>query len=103
MWELLLLPLPLLVGSIAPQDVQTIIERSVEANEVDWKAAPEFSHFERDRSDTGTKTYEVRMILGSPYQRLVAVNGKPLPPDQERKEQQKLEQTIAERRNESAA
>ena len=28
------------------------------------------------------KTYDVRMVLGSPYQMLVAVDGKPLSPDE---------------------
>jgi len=41
------------------------------------------------------------MILGSPYERLVAVNGKPLPPEQQEREQQELETTLVERRKES--
>jgi hypothetical protein len=40
------------------------------------------------------------MILGSPYERLVAVNGKPLSPEQEAGEQQKLDATADERKNE---
>ena len=39
----------------------------------------------------GTKTFEELMLLGSPYERLVAVNGKPLSPEQQAQEQQKLE------------
>ena len=44
----------------------------------------------------GTKTYEERMIFGSPYERLVAVNGKPLSPEQQTEEQQKLEAAVVE-------
>lgn len=102
-WELLILSLPLLGARAGEPDVRTIIERSVEANEADWKASPAFSYFERDRHADGTKTYEVRMILGSPYQRLIAVNGKPIPEDEQKIEQQKLEETVAKRRNEPAA
>jgi hypothetical protein len=78
-----------------------IIQRSVEANKRDWDAAPEFDCLERDRGSDGSKTYEDTMILGSPYQRLVAINGKPLTPEQTAAEKQKLEQTISQRKNES--
>jgi len=44
----------------------------VEANERDWQAAPKYNYFERDQIGAGTKTYQVLMILGSPYHRLVA-------------------------------
>ncbi len=41
------------------------------------------------------------MILGSPYSRLVAVNGKPLSPQGQETEQRQLNQTIARRKAES--
>lgn len=86
----------------AQQDATSIIQRSVEANARDWQAAPEYDCFERDQQPGGgTKTYEDLMISGSPYQRLVAVNGKPLSPDLKAQEEQKLEATINQRRNES--
>ncbi len=80
----------------------TIIQRSVEANAADWKAAPDYDYFERDQQlGGGTKTYQVLMIWGSPYQRLVAVNGKPVSPELDAEEQQKLDAVIFQRRNES--
>ena len=86
----------------SPPDVQTIIKRSVQANDRDWQHAPEYTYFETDRGEDGkTMTYEVMMILGSPYQRLVAVHGEPLSPEQQQEEQQKLEQVIAARSKES--
>jgi hypothetical protein len=64
----------------------------------DWKAAPEYDFFERDVQQAGgTNTYEEHMIYGSPYEQLVAVNGKPLSPEQQAQEQQKLEAAIVER------
>jgi hypothetical protein len=85
-------------------DVQTIIQRSVEANQADWNAAPDYDYCEQDRvPGDGTKTYAQMMILGSAYAYLVAINGKALPPQQEKEEQQKLEETIADRRTESVA
>jgi hypothetical protein len=82
-------------------DANAIIQRSVAVNNRDWGAAPNFNYFEIDRTSQGTSTYEVTMILGSPYSRLVAVNGKPLSPQDEETEQQKLDQTIARRKAES--
>ena len=91
------------LSATTPYDAKAIIQRSLEANAADWKAAPEYDFFERDQqSGGGTKTYEDLMILGSPYERLVAVNGKPLSPEQQAQEQRKLEATIVRRRNESA-
>jgi hypothetical protein len=88
----------------AQNDADTIIRRSVEANAADWKAAPEYDYFERDaKPGGGARTYEELMILGSPYERLTAVNGKLLSPEQQAQEQQKLQATIDARRSESQA
>lgn len=83
-------------------DGQTIIKRSVQANDRDWQLAPDYNYFETDRGEDGkTLTYDVMMILGSPYQRLVAVKGEPLSPERQQQEQRKLEQVIAARSKES--
>ncbi|MGA8619820.1 MAG: hypothetical protein WB660_15040 [Candidatus Sulfotelmatobacter sp.] len=87
---------------LAQHDADAIIRRSVEANTADWKAAPDYDYFERDvQKGGGTKTYEELMILGSRYERLVAVNGKPLSPEQQAQERQRLEAVITERQRES--
>ena len=86
----------------AAQDVQTIIQRSVQANEADWAADSRYDHYETDQEDGNPpKTYEVHMILGTPYSRLVAVNGKALSPDQQAEQQRKLERVIAQRKAET--
>jgi len=89
-------------GAGPKADVALIIQRSVAANKRDWLAAPGYNYLERDRTPSGTRTYQVLMILGSPYQKLVAVNGKTLPPAAQAEEQGMLDQTIARRRNESS-
>ncbi len=53
-------------------DVPTIIQTSVAANQADWDAAPGYSFQEKDRDTDGSKTYQVRMIDGSPYQTFTA-------------------------------
>jgi len=84
------------------QDVQTIIQRSVQANEKDWQADPQYDHYETDQEDGNPpQTYEVRMILGSPYKRLVAVNGSTLSAEQQGSEQHKMQQEIAKRQAET--
>jgi hypothetical protein len=92
---------PILAVYSAP-DVQTIIKKSVAANEVDWKAAPKYSYRERDRMGSTSKTYEVTMIQESPYRQLVEVNGEPLSPEVRANEQRKLERVVAQRRAESS-
>ena len=102
--SLLFLPLVLLLAaSTVGQDrVDAIIQRSIAANNRDWSAAPEFDCSEQDQLKEGSKTYEDIMILGSPYQRLIAVNGKPLTSVGQTDEKRKLDNVILERRKESA-
>lgn len=86
----------------APVNVATIVKRSADANRADWSAAPQFSYTETDQQpDGGSKTYQVAMILGSPYNRLVAVNGEPLSPAEQRREQLRMDAEIARRRAET--
>lgn len=88
-------------STAAEPDAATIIQRSVVALRADWKVAPQYNYYERDVEDQGTRTYQVIMILGSPYQRLVAVNDMQLSDDDQKQEQDKLDRAIARRRRES--
>jgi hypothetical protein len=86
-------------------DTQEIIRRSVAATKADMEAAPDFSYVERDVETKSGKsiraTYEVLMIDGSPYYRLIALNDEKLSAEQEAQEQEKLQREIAKRANES--
>lgn len=89
-------------------DVNSIIKRSVAAMEKDWNAAPGYTYIERDvqskrNGPKVVKTYQVLLIEGSNYNRLIAVNDQPLPPAQAEQEKQKLENEIAKRQHESAS
>ena len=88
-------------SSSSSPDPSYIIQRSVDANERDWAAAPQFNYRERKKADDGTRTYDELMIEGSSYERLIAVNGHPLDRDKEAEQVRKLQATIAKRRNES--
>ncbi|HEY6342788.1 MAG TPA: hypothetical protein VIY49_14955 [Bryobacteraceae bacterium] len=87
--------------TLAQPNIQTIIQRSLEAPKADWSASPQYSYQETDREHGKSKTYNVQMIEGSPYQVLVSVDGQPLTPDEQQKEQEKQEHTIAKRKSES--
>ncbi len=82
-------------------DARAIIGRSVVASESDWRAEPNYDHFERDDDGDDAKTYDIRMIEGTPYERLIAVNDRPLSASRQREEQRQLEQAMAARKTES--
>jgi hypothetical protein len=88
-------------SATAQQDVATIIKQSTEANNRDWTAVPEFDNYERDRNKDGDKTYAVTMLYGSPFYRLVAVNGHTLDPSKQKEEEEKYEKAKAQRQHES--
>jgi hypothetical protein len=83
------------------ETVASIIQQAREANERDWAAAPDFDWQERDRTKDEDKTYAVIMLYGSPYRRLIAVNGHTLSSSRQKEEQNKYESAVAERQHES--
>jgi hypothetical protein len=89
--------------SASPQtDVATIIQKSVEANNRDWDADPQFAYTEQDLDPKGMrKTYEVTNVLGTPYERLIAIDGKPLSTSQKAEQQHKYDEMVSERKSES--
>jgi len=91
----------------ASVNVEQIVLRSVAANEADWKAAPKYAFTEHDvitkRAGTpAIKTYQVLMIEGSQYNRLIAINNRPLTAAENGGEENKLKLEIARREHESA-
>jgi hypothetical protein len=88
-------------------DAKEIVSRSVGVNESDWKALPQFAHVEKDVEWKGghrtTKSYEVTMIEGTPYNKLIAIDDRPLPPEEQQKEEEKMKKEIEKRQNESPA
>ncbi len=67
------------VAALAQRDAHALIEHSVHVVTADWNASPEHECFERDQEPKdGSRTFDDLMLIGSPYQRLVGVNDKPL-------------------------
>ncbi len=93
-------------AAIPSPNVQQLVERSEQAIATDWSRAPEYSFVERDveskrDSRPSVKTYQVLMIDGSPYSRLIAVDDKPLSSVEQAEELGKLQNEIHERQEES--
>jgi hypothetical protein len=94
-------------------DAREIIRRAVAADERNWKVARNYTSSERADlryldSQGAVKlreisAHDVTFLEGSPYERLVARNDRPLSPAEEKKEQQKFAKSAAERRAETAA
>ena len=87
-------------------DAAEIVRLSVQRIETDWQRAPEYAFVERDvetkRHGAPTrKTYEVLMIDGSQYHRLIAVNDHPLSPGERAAEEDKLRAEVFKRGHES--
>ena len=93
-------------------DAREVIRRAVAAEERNWKVARNYGFSERvdaRRLDPqgrlkskDLKIYDVMLLEGSPYRRLVARDDRPLSTGEEKKEQEKLARSTAERREETA-
>ncbi len=95
----------------AGPDPSEIVRRSVARDETNSKLLEDYAFLERvDKTDLDKrgnekkrdiKAFQVIMLEGSTYRRLVSRNDQPLSHDEEAAEQAKLEQSIRERRNET--
>jgi hypothetical protein len=102
-------PLAILLGTapwLSAEDAAQIVRNSVTRDSRNWEIARDYTYLEereerRSGSTAERSTFEVMMLYGQPYRRLVRRNGLPLPESEERKERQKSEKEAAARKNES--
>jgi hypothetical protein len=97
-----------LAGAADPRE---IVRRSIERMDENLAIARNYTFLERSEtreldSDGHVKTrkillYDVTLLEGSPYRRLVGKDDHPLSPEEERSEEKKLQASIAERRKET--
>lgn len=103
----------LLVAQNAP-DAREIVRRSIELDNRNEAVARSYTFLERDetrmldrsgklKKAPESRTFDVTLLEGSPYRRLVERNDHPLPSAEERKEQEKLRRSIDERSKETSA
>ena len=86
--------------------MQDLVQRSTAKIASDWNQAPNYSFVERDVESkhdepSVTKTYEVVMIDGSPYERQIATGDRPLTGSDKASEARKLRSEIRKRERES--
>ena len=91
-------------SSAAEPDAAEIVRLAFEHDEENDKLARHYTFHERDEErnfnkkgaikSSKSKTYDITMLDGSHYQRLIAKNDKPLSPKDEQKEQRKLDKSI---------
>jgi len=108
----LLLNLACATTLLGQADAREMIRRAVAADERNWTVARHYTFSERvdlryldsegHVKSQEVKRHDVMLLDGSPYRRLVARDDRPLPPADEKKEQDKLNRSIAERRQETA-
>ena len=94
-----------------PPDAREIVRRSVAASDENWKMARNYTFLQRTEErqidaegrvkSKEVKTYDVTLLEGSPYFRLLERDDHPLPAAEEKKEQGKLEKSIADRMKET--
>jgi len=96
-----------------PVDPREIVRGSIAAQLVNSRRAKNYTFLqrteERELDENGklkskwSKTWDITMLEGSAYRRLVERDDHPLPPNDEKKEQEKLRRSIEDRRHETQA
>jgi hypothetical protein len=93
--------------TLPAQNPSEIVQQSVANTNRDWAAAPQFDFTEHDvivkHGNKTVTTYQVLMIDGSPYNKVIAENGRPLSAAAQAAQERKLQREIERRRHESAA
>jgi hypothetical protein len=108
-----LLLLTLLLPVVLPaQDPLEIVRRATELDRRNTEISRNYTFLQRQEQrdlesngklkKTESETFDVTLLEGSPYRRLVARDDRPLSPKDQRKEEEKLQKSIEERRKETA-
>jgi hypothetical protein len=88
-------------GSAQELGAKDIIQRSVEVNRRDSDLAPGYDYSQRERDGEKIKTYEEIILAGPRYERLIAVDDKPISSEDEAKERRRFEGAVAKRQQET--
>jgi hypothetical protein len=94
-------------------DAREIIRKAGAAEELNWKMARNYSFLQRVEvrhldaqggvKSTEVQTYDVTLQGGTPYRQLVQRDDRPLPPNEEKQEQESFVNSLAGRRKETEA
>ena len=110
---LLLMVVPLAAALGADADPVDIVRRSLSVENENAKRARNYTFLQREEQrqldgngqvkSKSVKTWDVTMLEGSAYRRLIERDDHPLPEREEQQEQAKLRKSIEERRHETEA
>jgi hypothetical protein len=92
-------------------DAREIVRKSVELDQANWLRMKDYTWIahetERNLDSKGavksekTESWETLVLYGQPHRRMLERGGKPLPPDDQRKEQAKLDKVAAKLEHET--
>jgi len=98
---------------LAGQDARELVRRSIQTDSAGVEAARNYTYLERQETreldgsgklkNREVHTYDVTLLEGSPYRRLMALNDQPLAPKEQKKEEEKLRQSNEARSRETEA
>lgn len=93
-------------GILDAAEADEIMAHSVKLAEANWSEAPNYSYIRNEANSEGgaqptRKSYEMLMIEGSPYMKMVAEEGRELSPVTTREEEKKFLREIEKRQRES--
>ncbi len=90
---------------LSAQNARDIVSKSVELDQANWLRMRDYTWIaketERQLDSKGgvksedTRAWETLVLYGEPHRRTLEHNGKPLPPDEQRKQQLKLDKAVA--------
>lgn len=103
----------LLAITLHAQDAREIVRKSVELDQANWVRMKDYTWIaretERSLDSSGavksekTDAWETVVLYGQPHRRMLEHDNKPLSPDEQRKEQEKLDKTVAKLEDETPA
>jgi len=90
-------------GAACAQDAREIVRQSIQLDQANWLRMANYTwversrerHFDSQNRVTSTKQegWETLILGGEPYRRLIERDDQPLPPNERRKQQEKLDKT----------
>lgn len=107
-----LFAIPALLPAQPAPDTRALVAQSIAVNSRAEELTRDYTYLETvvEReysggkvSNTKTATFEIIGLYGEPYRRLIRRDGKPLPPDEERKVVRKYDETASDRASETPA
>ncbi|HLK20989.1 MAG TPA: hypothetical protein VKT81_18690 [Bryobacteraceae bacterium] len=91
--------------ALSAQDAREIVRKSVELDQINWHRMQNYTwvahNTERHLDSKGntksveSEAWETLILYGELHRRIIERNGKPLPPDEQRKRQEKLDRAVA--------